>query len=670
VNPDSPRLRLSILGIVVVSLFASLFARLWYLQVMAGPEYKVAAEVNRVRVVAVEAPRGRILDRNGKVLVDNRISVVVTVDRSALRELSKKEHARVLGRLSEELTRAGQPLTVPDLEARIADERFSPYTPVPVAQDLPEELKIYLEEHAAEFPSVAVERLSVRSYPYGKLAAHVVGYVGEINDTEIKAQEGKKKAYQLGDEIGKSGVEKIYEDDLRGKPGVRKIEVDADGNPVRLIDDGSSVPVPGDDVVLSLDINVQAVAEQALVEGLDAAKGRRVRAGNPPNKAPAGSVVVLDPTNGTVVAMASYPNFAPAEFVNGISSSRWAELNDPASRYPLNNWAIQGQYAPGSTFKLFSGYAAMTSGVRAPGDTYLDKGVYTVPNCRGASCTFRNAGSQAHGRVDMRKAITLSSDVFFYDIGAQFWIQRDRLGGEEAMQEKIRRFGLGTETGIPLPSEQDGRIPDPAQRRRFCEEVACVEGAEKWRTGDSVNMAIGQGEVAVTPLQLANGYATFANGGKRYSPNIATAVRTGGTDRVLRTIDPRLTATIDMPPDVRQALLDGLIGVTTADKGTATSVFRGFPNDTWPVAAKTGTAQVSKKADTAVFAAFGPATDPKYVITVFLEESGFGGVAAAPVARRLFDVLSGAVVMPEAPPDGLFVPGDASIASVPTGGED
>ncbi len=659
-NADSPRLRLSILGIVVVSLFAALFARLWYLQVMTAPEYRVAAEVNRVRTVAVQAPRGRIVDRNGKVIVDNRISVVVTVDRSALRELSAREQERVLSRLGEELTRAGQPMTVVDLRDRIADQRFSPYTPVPVAQDLPEELKIYLDEHADEFPSVAVERTSVRSYPYGQLAAHLVGYVGEINDSELKAREDKPKRYQLGDDIGKSGVERIYEDDLRGTPGVRKIEVDAAGNPVRTIEDGSSEPVPGDDLVLTLDIDVQAVAERALADGLEAARGRRVTRNNPSNKGSAGSVIVLDPNNGAVIAMASYPTFKPGEFVNGISSSAWAFLNEPVNHYPLNNWAVQGQYAAGSTFKLFSGYAAMTSGLKAPGDTILDRGVYTVPNCRGGSCTFRNAGSQAHGRVNMREAITVSSDVYFYDIGAQFWIQRGRFG-EEGLQDQVRKFGLGVPTGVPLPSEQKGRIPGPAQRLDYCEQVGCVEGAEAWRTGDNVNMAIGQGEVAVTPLQLANGYATFANGGTRYAPNVASAIRKGGTERVIRAIEPRVAGTVDLRPDVRAALLDGLIGVTTQQGGTATGVFSGFPNDSWPVAGKTGTAQVSKKADTAVFSAFGPAHAPQYVVTVFMEESGFGGTAAAPVARRLFDVLSGHVARPEAPAGGVFTDVTATV---------
>jgi penicillin-binding protein 2 len=654
-SPDTPRLRLSVLGIVVLSLFAALFARLWYLQIMVAPEARVAAEANRVRTVAVEAPRGRILDRNGVVLVDNRISVVVTIDRVAFGELPKKEQTAVLARLSVELTRTGAPTTVEQLAERLEDQRFSPYTPVPVAQDVPEQLKIMLEERADDFPAVAVERTAVRRYPYGQIGAHLLGYVGRISEEELAERDDEEeKPYQLGDHIGKSGVERSHERDLRGLPGLRQIEVDADGDPVRVIDEES--PTAGDDVVLSIDINLQALAEDTLARGLERARGLDVEAGNERNKGTKGAVVVEDPATAEILAMASYPAFPdPSEFVNGISSQRWAELNDPANSYPLNNWALQGEWAPGSTFKLFTGYAALMTGLRAPNTTINDRGFYDVPNCDGR-CRFFNAGSDAKGLVDMRRALTVSSDVFFYDIGAQFWIQRSRLGGPTALQDRVRQFGIGAETGIGLPGERSGVMPTPEQRKELCAnpEAGCIDSG--WYTGDNVNIAIGQGDVVVTPLQLANGYASFANGGTLRTPMIVKEVRRSGTAVALRTLESPVATQIDMPPDVRQALLDGLVGVTQREGGTAYAVFRGFPNDTFPIAAKTGTAQVRGKADTAVFVAFGPAPAPRYVVSVFMEESGFGGVSAAPVARRLFDVFAGVAPLPKAPAGGNFDP--------------
>jgi penicillin-binding protein 2 len=668
VSPETPRIRLSILGVVVVSLFAALFARLWYLQIMAAPEARVAAEANIVRQVAIQAPRGRILDRDGTVLVDNRISVIVTIERSVLDELTDRERADVLARLAQELTRAGQATTVDQLEARLADRRFSPYTPLPVAQDVPETLKIFLEERAEEFPSVGVERTAVRRYPYGQIAGHILGYVGEINDVELdERSREREKPYQLGDDIGKAGVERMYEDDLRGVPGVRTIEVDVDGDPVRIIDD--EPPLPGDDVVLSIDVDVQALAEETLARGLEQARERRVRAGNEPNKGTKGAVVVEDPSTGELLAMASYPAFPdPSEFVNGISTQRWEELTreTPDNQFPLNNWAIQGQWAPGSTFKLFTGYAALQTGIRQPNTTINDPGYYDVPNCDGR-CRFYNAGSTRHGSVDMRRALTISSDVFFYDIGAQFWLRRGALGSPTKLQELVRQFGLDEKTGLGLPGERAGRIPTPQQRKEFCEnpKAGCIDSG--WYTGDNVNIAIGQGDVLVTPLQLVNAYSAFANGGTLRSPIIAREVRKAGTAEVLRRIEGAVVRTIQMAPEHRAALLEGLMGVPT--RGTAALNFQGFPHETFPLAAKTGTAEVNGKADTAVFVAYGPTPAPRFAVSVFMEESGFGGTAAAPVARRLFDVFAGVVQAPPAPTGGTYDPQVAALLEPEYNGE-
>jgi penicillin-binding protein 2 len=663
-NNDSPRLRISIIGIVVFAMFAALFTRLWYLQVMSTEEYQVAAQTNRTRTVAVEAPRGRILDRNGKVLVDNRVSIQVTIDRTLLAELEEDEQLTVLTRLADALSQAGKPTTVADLEERIADQRYSPYVPVPVASDVPEDLKIWIDERAEEMVSVAAERVAVRRYPYGPLAAHVLGYTGKVTKDELELVAESPKPYTLNDEIGKAGVEKVYEADLRGTPGVTTLEVDTEGNTIRVIPEASTEPIPGDDIVLNLDIDVQATAEQALQTSLARAASRPPRPGDHPNVGKVGSTVVLDPNTGGVVAMASFPSFDPTNFVDGISEREWASLSDPANHYPLNNWALQGQYAPGSTFKPFTAWAALTAGLIAPNSTVRDTGRFEVPGCSGDSCFFSNDGGKAYGNVDLRRSLTVSSDFYYYNLGARFWIEQDALGGPERFRELLQEWGFYSESGIDLTGEQEGRIPSPRWLESYCEQVECLESS--WRTGDNVNMAIGQGNVLVTPLQLAVAYAAVGNGGKVLEPHVVREVLDGVTGEVKRTVDPKVRHELVIQPDWQQAVIDGLVGVTTREGGTAVGAFSGFPSDQYPVAAKTGTAQVARKAPTAVFGAVGPAGAPQYAVSVLLEESGYGGSVAAPVARRLFDVLSGTVPLPAAPPGGNL---QDLGALVPEGGE-
>jgi penicillin-binding protein 2 len=655
-----PRLRLSLIAVVAVALFASLFARLYDLQVVGADKYQIQAEANRVRTVQVPAPRGRILDRNGKVIVDNRVAVVVAVDRSVLGELPQERQDEVLWQLSVELTGAGYATNADVMRERLADDRFSRYAPVPVAVDVPEELKIYLEEHAPEYPGVVVERTALRSYPYGPLAVHILGYVGKIGPDELAQVEGETaKPYTLNDEIGKSGVEQTFERYLRGTPGIRRIEVDADGDPVRVISERP--PRPGDDLVLSLDVDVQALAEQKVQQGLADARARPNRDGTR-NNGTTGSAVVLDPNTGQLIALASYPSYDPNLAVDGFDEAEWAALNDPANGTPFNNWAIQGQWAPGSTYKLFVGYAALMAGVMAPDTVFSDRGGYQIPGCSGAKCYRSNAGGAAYGRVTIDRALTVSSDSYFYNVGAQFWLQRDRFGGDDGMQNLMLPFGIGDETGVALTGEASGRVPTATWKREYNERV---DGDPDWRTGDNVNMAIGQGDVLVTPLQLANGYATFANGGTRYVPQIAIRAQAYQTGEVTEEFAPEVAAQVPLPPEVRQPLLDGLANVPRS--GTATRAFAGFPLDLFSVAAKTGTAQVDNKSDTAVFAAFGPVEAPRYAISVFLEESGFGGTAAAPVARALFEGLSGVKPLQPAGPNGLPV-GAAEGLTTDTGG--
>ncbi|HUP69840.1 MAG TPA: penicillin-binding protein 2 [Acidimicrobiales bacterium] len=621
---DSARLRLTIVGIVVVSLFSAVFARLWYLQVLDSETLKAEATRNQVRLVFEPAPRGRILDRQGRPLVENRIAEAVTVTRAEV-----KDNDDVLARLAALLG-----ISVVELERRIGDLRYSPFRPVPVAEGVPEDKIVYLREHAADFPGVHVQALAERAYPNPGLGAHVLGYVGEINDKELANRE--KEGYRLGDEIGKSGAEQTYESDLRGRPSRLALEVDANGNVVGTL--SSRPPRPGNDVQLTVDLDVQRLAEESLAQGLEASRGRVDREDRKPFVAPAGAAVVMDPRDGSVLAMASFPTYDPSAFVRGISPELFRSLQDKANHFPLTNRAIQGQYAPGSTFKLFTALAALQRGAITPNTTLVDEGSFRLRNCRGERCVYRNAGSRAYGRVNLSRAMTVSSDVFFYNLGANFWFGGgpDRL----AIQETARQFGLGERTGIPLASEQRGRIPDPESRKRLHELRPDAFPEGQWRTGDNVNLSIGQGETVVTPIQLANAYAAFANGGKLFEPKVAARVL-DGRGEAIREIGPKTLREVPLDPNVRAPILQGLRGAVFDPTGTAAGAFAGFPLDVLSVAGKTGTAQVSGRQDTALFAAVAPVENPQYVVAVVMEESGFGGSAAAPVARRILQGLAG-----------------------------
>ena len=627
---DSAPLRLGVLGIVVVSLFAALLSRLWYLQVMDSRTFQVEARSNQVRVVYEEAPRGRILDRNGKVLVDNRGTQVITVDRNEV-----KDEPEVVGRLA-------ALLNVPqkELRQRMADVRFSPYTPVPVAEEVPEETIVYLREHQDQFPGVAAPTRPLRAYPNGALGAHLLGYVGQTTKEELDAR--RSKGYREGDEIGKQGIEKAYEEDLRGAPGSKRLQVNSSGKvlgPPLL----ETSPKQGRDLFLTVDLDIQTVAEQSLAQGLEAARGQRDRNEGKNFVAPAGSVVVMNPQDGSILAMASFPTFEPAQFVNGIRPDVFRVLQDPANSAPLNNRAIQGLYSPGSTFKLMTSIAAIEKGLVAPQTTILDGGRYQLQRCRGERCVFRNAGGIAHGRVNLARALTVSSDVYYYRLGEQFWNQREQHGN--AMQDVARRLGFGARTGIPLAPEAVGRVPDPATRKRLNEQSPNLFPNGDWRTGDNVNLSIGQGEMAVTPLQLANAYAAFANGGALYQPRVVEKV-VGQDRRIHRQVAPLKLRDVALPPNVRDPILAGLRGVISAGDGTAAGAFAGFPQDRMSVAGKTGTVQVARKQDTALFVAFAPVENPQYVVAVVMEESGFGGSVAAPVARRILERIAGGADAP------------------------
>ena len=615
--------RLGIVGVVVVSLFAALLARLWYLQVLSGESLRQEATSNGVRLVYTEAPRGRLLDRQGRELVTNTVVSTVVGDKRML-----AERPDVLDRLPALL---GVPRS--EIESRLRDPRFSPVKPVPLASSVSKETLVYLREHQEEFPGVKGVQRTQRSYPHGPLAAHILGYVGEINEKELAPR--KAKGYRAGESIGKSGLELSYEEVLRGEPQIEKFEVDSKGHVTRAL--GVKPAVAGRDVLLTIDLDVQRLSEESLAQGLDAARSSWDRDQLKRFLAPGGSVVVLDPRDGSVLAMASLPSYDPSEFIDGISQTRFSQLQDPASGYPLNNRVIQGLYAPGSTFKLVTAVAGLERGLISSRDTLEDTGSISIGN---PPRVFRNALGRAHGRVDVARALAVSSDVFFYRLGQRFWEGRGNYG-RAAIQDVARQLGMGRATGIELPFEAAGRIPDPESRRRLNASNPKAFPTAGWFTGDNVNLAIGQGDMVVTPLQVAGAYAAFANGGTLYGPRLGQAVLAPGGGAEERAIESRVLGKVDLPAAVRGPLLSGFAGAVADPKGTAFGAFAGFPLNRYPVAGKTGTAEARPKQDTALFVGFAPATAPRFVVSVVMEEAGFGSSAAAPVARRIFDGLFG-----------------------------
>ncbi|HZD68168.1 MAG TPA: penicillin-binding protein 2 [Actinomycetes bacterium] len=644
--PSHPlRPRLTLLGLVAVVLFGALLSRLWFLQVLAADRYGDLADVNRVRQVVVEAPRGRILDRKGRVLVRNRASWAITVKPSELADQAQRR--AVLNRLARLLH-----ISRATLDERLRDYNGSPLRGVPVAEDVPSDTLFYLAEHNDQFPGVAPEVVALRDYPYGKLAAHILGYVGEVSSDELKTR--RFRGLQQGDIVGKAGVELTYDRYLRGRDGVQDFEVNAAGRVIRSL--GGRQPVSGLDLRLSIDLDVQKQAEASLADGMRLARSLpdRQRGGNYP--APAATAVVLDPNDGSLLALASLPEYDPRKFVGGISRRDFAAYaKDPDN--PLLDRAVQSAYPPGSTWKPVTALAALQHDVITPS---------TVFNCPG-SFRFGNSVKhdwtpRGHGSVNLTESLRMSCDVYYYNLGASF--ARSELSQEaqgrktaELMQATARSLGFGRQPQLDLPFATPGTVPTRAWRKRFWEanksvyckgtsrlyQELCRDGWQ-WQGGDDLNIAIGQGALQVSPLQLALGYGAMANGGTVYAPHVARTVTDPATGRTVHTIQPKVAHAATIPAGDFTAVSQGLAAVPAS--GTAASAFAGFPLDQFPIAGKTGTADLPPKAPFAWFASFAPVQSPRYVIVAMVEQGGHGGESAAPVARALYERLFGLPIRP------------------------
>jgi penicillin-binding protein 2 len=650
VKTENPNVRLGLIALMVASLFSAMFVRLWYLQVLESPQLTAAATSNQVRQVTEAAPRGLILDRNGTVIVGDQTVVAITVARNVIPAATcggklPTSYPAVINRLASLLG-----TTVTGILQTISDCRYSPYEPVPVATNVDIAKVVFLREHQSDFPGVAVQELSQRYYPAGTAAAQVLGYVGPITSGQLARL--KPRGYQQGDLVGQSGVESAYESWLRGQPGVTNLEVNAGGQVIGTL--GGTAPRPGRDVQLSIDLNLQKTVDTDLASEIKTLHNQRDPQTGNYYPAPSGAAVVLDPTNGDVLAMSSFPNYDPSVWVGGISPAEYSQLapSDPNKPDALLNRAVAGAYTPGSTFKLVTATAALDDALITPGSYYDDTGSFTIRNCT-AGCTFHNNESESLGSIDMQTALTASDDVFFYNLGYQFYENQSRYG-PQPIQEVAKEYGLGQPTDFDLGGGAGAtRVDSPAERIKLHDEAPAAFPNYQWYAGDNIEMAFGQGATVISPLQLADAYATFANGGALYAPHVGAQVDSP-VGKVLKSFPPKVLSHVSLPAQTRQTILAGLEGVVSDSIGTAYGTFEGFPNSAFPVAAKTGTATTNKVEPNALFVSFAPANAPRYLVMVVIDQAGYGSSGAAPVARQVLQYLYqhpiGPVVAPELAP--------------------
>ena len=649
--PITPQLalRVAVLGGIAFVLFAIIFFRLWYLQVLSGDQYLQQARDNRVRELRVQAPRGDIVDRNGHVLVENRAATVVQIDPESLPPAERNAAAtwgqRVTARSRRPKGQKGPlvpipPPATPHLETRFKSlarvlnmspqtiqERVVqslaalPYANVTVKVDVDVPRRNYLVEHPEGFPGIDVERKFLRRYPEHSLAAQLVGSIGEIDDQELKLK--RFKGVTQGTVVGQGGLERAYDQYLRGVDGSTKITIDALGRPKSSAPGHD--PVSGRSVRTTLDIGLQQTGEKYLDQTINQGPGT------------AGGFVALDPRDGSVLALGSYPTVNPSILSKPFSQATADRLFGDSGGAPLFNRAIGGSYPTGSTFKPITALAAMSSGVVQPGDVIDDNGCIKIGTAGQEAC---NAGKEALGPVNMTSALSKSSDVYFYTMGQRL----NALAGQP-LQKWARRMGLGHRSGIDTPGEFGGTVPDRAWRDRLnAEEAACrkkkhhpcgiADGTNRpWTEGDEVNLAVGQGDLQATPLQMAVAYSVLANGNRRVRPHLGAAVEDSG-GRLLQRIEPGAAQHVTIDPAVRQVILDGLHDGTI--HGTSADVWKGWDQSRYPVFGKTGTAQrLNRPNDQSWYVCF--VNDPQHpiVVAVTIEDGGFGADAAAPVARTI-----------------------------------
>jgi penicillin-binding protein 2 len=688
---DKRTARLGVLALVATMLFGLIGARLWFLQTVEQQTLQQEVEKTKRKTAPLLPERGRIFDADGRILADNERVLKVGLDWEVLRDDDNR--AEIFRRLS-----GWVKVPVEEMEARFDSQLYSPLLPMPIAEDVDEPTVAAIQERVEDFPGVHILEEARRVYPYAPLASHVVGYMGRI--TAETKENYTDQGYQLNERVGQFGIELSMENDLHGIAGYVIYEVDKEGRVVREIE---RVPaINGRDVQLTIDLDQQQYAEQALETQLklrrlevapnpvDRESERRLDPDRGPTvafKAPAGAVVVEDYRTGQIVALASYPTFDNRWFESDLGDGRFEELfpSEDAEGKPIDpdrsilvNRAIQTRYNLGSTFKPFTAYAALITGLIGVGDTYNDTGTYRMESIDQSDCNeglvrcvFKNATCPrlkepcVYGTVDVTLALAVSSDAFFYRLGEQLMVQND---GAPVLQEQVRLFGFGADPGIALPFAFDGTVPDKELKAKYAElGVISEEEGRDYYTGDNVQLAIGQGLLSASPLHLAMGYSTIANGGFVMRPEIIKAIYEPGTPDAVEpgfadiaqarfAEEPNLRGDIvrqvPMPQEIRDEIDGGLRRVITGPgtysdqlhSTTGEKLFRTYPSEAIPIAGKTGTAQGAKSYpwnDSSVFAGYSLDSEHPYTVSAYLEKSGYGGAAAGPVVKCIFTQLSG-----------------------------
>ena len=655
----SSRRRLVVLYALAAAMLVSLGGRLYYLQVMNNTSFTKLAEQNQTRDVIVPAVRGQILDDVGNQLITNKTALVVSVDMMTLNQ-EPGGAAPVLRRLAPLL---GMSYTKLSEETRLCTRDVpqpcwagSPYQPIPVDQHVSDQVALQVMEEQKEFPGVTAQVQPVINYPapYGANPAQVLGYLQPITPQEIASRHLPVTGFSGVDLVGQAGLEAQYDSQLRGKAGTQVVSVNAAGDVTGTV--SQTQPTTGDDLATSINAQIQADVQNALAGAIHRSRA----AGNAANQ---GAAVVMT-TTGRVVAMASYPDYNPGVWTGGISQQEFNDLFGTKDGEPIINWAAQGQYAPGSTFKVTTTAAAVANG-------YPLDGLYSCPASFSiGSQKYLNDGNPNLGDMTFATALIQSCDTVYYQLGYNLYLgdnpKANNSTGPNAPIQKTQKmelaWGFGQSTGVDLPAESDGSIPtrqwlyylwkDNAHTgQNWCKygkqngsyiqqiEYQDCQNGWQWEPGQAAIAAIGQGYVTVTPLQLANAYAALANGGTLYSPRIGEALISPTTGQVVQKINPPVIRHLPVSGNTLAYIRNALAGVVT--QGTAAGAFSGFPLNQVCVAGKTGTAQLFGKNATSVFASFAPCNHPKYVVVVMVPDSGYGADVAAPAVRQIWDSIYG-----------------------------
>jgi penicillin-binding protein 2 len=589
----------AILGGIALLMFGIVFFRLWYLQVLSGDKYLAQARDNQVRNILVQAPRGKIVDRNGNVLVDNRVGYAVTISPD---KLPKSQAVK-----TDLYTRLGRVLGMTRRQVRTVVRtqlRAQPFARATVKQDVDRDVFSYILEHQTSFPGVSVDQVSLRSYPHHDLAAQIMGTVGRVTAEQLKLP--NFKGVDQNDRVGATGIEAAYDRYLRGVDGAARVQVDAAGNLRNEL--AKKQPLPGHQLRLSLNLEAQKVGQATLA-------GRR------------GAFVAMDVRDGSVYALGSSPSFDPNVFSKGVKESVYKSLNDPANGAPLSNRATQGLYPTGSTFKPITAVAALTCGVITPTQPIFDNGTFTQ-----GGIVRHNANQASYGLLNITKALQVSSDVFFYHLGEDLGTS---CGGLQ-LQRWAGKLGIGHKTGIDVPGENPGFLPTPDKIDRLHRKVPKVFD-RGWYPGDNVNLAVGQGFLEADPLQMAVAYGAIATDYK-VRPHLAMRVE-DSEGRALQEFSTPARKRMNIPAQYRQTIMDGLYAAANSPGGTSVDVFKGFPIH---VCGKTGTAEKGLgRMDQSWYVVLAPCPNPKYVVAVTDETGGFGAMTAAPDARRILAALFG-----------------------------